>query len=335
VPCGARFFAFNEGRPELDTDRDWAHLLRPRRRFDQRPQEPTTRINDAIRVPQIRLIGADGEQIGIKSTDEALKYAWDMNLDLVEVAPDAKPPVCRVMDYSKYKYEQEQKAKLARKHQSTITIKEIKLRPKIDPHDYATKKGHVVRFLKNRDKVKVTIMFRGREMTHPDRGRQLLLKLADEVQDLGIVESAPLQDGRNMVMMLAPHKNAPVASPADAAPEPDSDAAAAPAPEGREREGRRSGPGRRHHVGDSDAEDENQTRRREAAAALCRRQADAPPRVQVAPARAQVGEAAAQEAPRHRRRRPGHERGAAPPRKAIGETDGTSQAQRSCEEEAP
>ena len=182
-------------------------------------------------MPQIRLIGADGEQIGIKSTDEALKYAWDMNLDLVEVAPDAKPPVCRVMDYSKYKYEQEQKAKLARKHQSTITIKEIKLRPKIDPHDYATKKGHVVRFLKNRDKVKVTIMFRGREMTHPDRGRQLLLKLADEVQELGIVESAPLQDGRNMVMMLAPHKNAPVAAPADAAPEPQSEATAAPAPE--------------------------------------------------------------------------------------------------------
>ncbi|HZI34383.1 MAG TPA: translation initiation factor IF-3 [Gaiellales bacterium] len=231
VPCGARFLRSTKGDPELDTDRDWAQLLRPRRRFDQRPQEPTTRINDAIRVPQIRLIGADGEQIGIKSTDEALKYAWDMNLDLVEVAPDAKPPVCRVMDYSKYKYEQEQKAKLARKHQSTITIKEIKLRPKIDPHDYATKKGHVVRFLKNRDKVKVTIMFRGREMTHPDRGRQLLLKLADEVQDLGIVESAPLQDGRNMVMMLAPHKNAPVASPADAAPEPDSDAVAAPAPE--------------------------------------------------------------------------------------------------------
>jgi translation initiation factor IF-3 len=112
-----------------------------------------------------------------------------------------------VMDYSKYKYEQEQKAKLARKHQSTITIKEIKLRPKIDPHDYATKKGHVIRFLKNRDKVKVTIMFRGREMTHPERGRVLLLRLAEEVQDLGIVESAPLQDGRNMVMMLAPHKN--------------------------------------------------------------------------------------------------------------------------------
>jgi translation initiation factor IF-3 len=196
-----------EGEIGLDTDRDWALDLRPRRRFDQRPQEPTTRINDAIRVPQVRLIGADGEQIGIKSTDEALKYAWDANLDLVEVAPDAKPPVCRVMDYSKYKYEQEQKAKLARKHQSTITIKEIKLRPKIDPHDYNTKKGHVIRFLKNRDKVKVTIMFRGREMTHPERGRVLLLRLAEEVQDLGIVESAPLQDGRNMVMMLAPHKN--------------------------------------------------------------------------------------------------------------------------------
>jgi translation initiation factor IF-3 len=193
--------------------------LRPRRRFDQRPQEPTTRINDAIRVPQVRLIGADGEQIGIKSTEEALKYAWDKNLDLVEVAPDAKPPVCRVMDYSKYKYEQEQKAKLARKHQSTITIKEIKLRPKIDPHDYATKKGHVVRFLKNRDKVKVTIMFRGREMTHPERGRTLLLKLAEEVEELGIVESAPLQDGRNMVMMLAPHKNAAVSQPATDAPE--------------------------------------------------------------------------------------------------------------------
>jgi len=207
------FLFATKGDPELDTDRDWAHLLRPRRRVDQRPQEPTTRINDAIRVPQVRLIGADGEQIGIKSTDEALKYAWDLNLDLVEVAPDAKPPVCRVMDYSKYKYEQEQKAKLARKHQSTITIKEIKLRPKIDPHDYATKKGHVVRFLRNRDKVKVTIMFRGREMTHPERGRQLLLKLADEVQDLGAVESAPLQDGRNMVMMLAPHKNAPAPQP--------------------------------------------------------------------------------------------------------------------------
>jgi len=188
--------------------------LRPRRQIDQRPAEPTTRINEAIRVPQVRLIDDDGSQIGIKSTDEAQKYAWDKNLDLVEVAPEARPPVCRVMDYSKYRYEQEQKAKLARKHQSTITIKEIKLRPKIGIGDYETKKGHVVRFLKSRAKVKVTIMFRGREMTHPERGRDLLLRLAEDVKDLGAIESQPLQDGRNMVMMLAPHK---AATPAPAA----------------------------------------------------------------------------------------------------------------------
>jgi translation initiation factor IF-3 len=192
--------------------------LRPRRQIDQRPAEPTTRINEAIRVPQVRLIDADGSQIGIKSTDEAQKYAWDKNLDLVEVAPEARPPVCRVMDYSKYRYEQEQKAKLARKHQSTITIKEIKLRPKIGIGDYETKKGHVVRFLKSRAKVKVTIMFRGREMTHPERGRDLLLRLAEDVKDLGAIESQPLQDGRNMVMMLAPHK-AVVPTPAAKADE--------------------------------------------------------------------------------------------------------------------
>jgi translation initiation factor IF-3 len=170
----------------------------------------------------VRLIDSDGAQIGVRSREEAMDYAWGKNLDLVEVAPDANPPVCRVMDYSKYKYEQEQKQKLARKHQSTITIKEIKLRPKIDPHDYATKKGHVVRFLKNRDKVKVTIMFRGREMTHPERGRTLLLRLADDVKELGTIESEPLQDGRNMVMMLAPVKEqkdqpVPGAKPAPAA----------------------------------------------------------------------------------------------------------------------
>ena len=180
--------------------------MRPRRQIDQRPQEPTVRINEAIRVPQVRLVDSDGTQIGIKPTDEALKYAWDRNLDLVEVAAEARPPVCRVMDYSKYKYEQEQKAKLARKHQSTITIKEIKLRPKIGIADYTTKRGHVERFLRNRDKVKVTIMFRGREMTHPERGRDLLLRLAEDVKELGVIESQPLQDGRNMVMMLGPVK---------------------------------------------------------------------------------------------------------------------------------
>ena len=176
-------------------------------------------------MPQVRLVDSDGTQIGIKPTEEAQKYAWDRHLDLVEVAPEARPPVCRVMDYSKYRYEQEQKAKLARKHQSTITIKEIKLRPKIGIADYGTKKGHVERFLRNRDKVKVTIMFRGREMTHPERGRDLLLRLADDVKDLGVIESQPLQDGRNMVMMLGPVKapQAPAATDAaedEAKPEP-------------------------------------------------------------------------------------------------------------------
>jgi translation initiation factor IF-3 len=176
-------------------------------------------------VPQVRLIDENGAQVGIKTTDDALKYAWDQNLDLVEVAPDARPPVCRVMDYSKYRYEQEQKAKLARKHQSTITIKEIKLRPKIGKGDYETKRGHVIRFLKNRAKVKVTIMFRGREMTHPERGRDLLLRLAEDVKDLGAIESQPLQDGRNMVMMLAPHKAVVAAKPQEP-PADQADAAA-------------------------------------------------------------------------------------------------------------
>lgn len=180
--------------------------MRPRRGYDRPPEEPRTRINEAIRVPQVRLIGADGEQIGVKDRDDALEFAWNQNLDLVEVAADARPPVCRVMDYSKYKYEQEQKAKLARKHQNVIVIKEIKLRPKVGVHDYETKKGHVVRFLKNHDKVKVTIMFRGREMTHPEKGRELLLRLAEDLKEIAVIESEPLQDGRNMVMMLAPSK---------------------------------------------------------------------------------------------------------------------------------
>ena len=180
--------------------------MRPRRGYDRPPEEPRTRINEAIRVPQVRLIGADGEQIGVKDRDDALEFAWNQNLDLVEVAADARPPVCREMDYSKYKYEQEQKAKLARKHQNVIVIKEIKLRPKVGVHDYETKKGHVVRFLKNHDKVKVTIMFRGREMTHPEKGRELLLRLAEDLKEIAVIESEPLQDGRNMVMMLAPSK---------------------------------------------------------------------------------------------------------------------------------
>jgi len=175
------------------------------------PPGPVTRINDAIRVEQVRLIDADGQNRGIVPTAEALRIATAADLDLVEVAPDARPPVCRIMDYGKWRYDQEQKAKQARKHQQTITIKEIKFRPKISSHDYETKKGHVVRFLRERDKVKVTIMFRGREVIHPELGERILNQLAEEVKDLGVVETRPNLDGRNMVMMLAPVK-APAAA---------------------------------------------------------------------------------------------------------------------------
>ena len=182
--------------------------MRPRRRFEQaRPAQDTTRINEAIRSSRVRLIDEKGEQLGIKTKDEALAYAASKDLDLVEVAAQADPPVCRVMDFGKWRYEQEQKAKQARKHQTQINVKEIKLRPKIGVHDYETKKGHVVRFLGQRAKVKVTIMFRGRETTHPERGRDLLMRLAEDVKELGQVESQPVLDGRNMVMVLAPHKN--------------------------------------------------------------------------------------------------------------------------------
>jgi translation initiation factor IF-3 len=177
------------------------------RRFDRRPPErDLTRTNERIRVPEVRLVGEDGKQIGVVKTTEALAYAQERDLDLVEVAPDARPPVCRVLDYSKYKYEQAQKQKAARKHQQQITIREIKFRPKIAQNDYDTKKGHVARFLRGKDKVKVTIMFRGREVTHPERGVALLDKLSGELAELAIVEQTPLQDGRNMTMMLAPSK---------------------------------------------------------------------------------------------------------------------------------
>ena len=157
-------------------------------------------------MPEIRLIDETGQQVGIMKTADALKIAQDRDLDLVEVAPEAKPPVCRILDYSKYKYEQAQKQKAARKHQTQINVREIKFRPKIAQHDYDTKKGHVLRFLNGRDKVKVTIMFRGREMAHPERGEQLLNRLADELGELAVVEQRPQQDGRNMVMMLAPSR---------------------------------------------------------------------------------------------------------------------------------
>ena len=177
------------------------------RRFDRRPPErDTTRINERIRVPEVRLIDDEGNQVGVLKTPDALAFAQERDLDLVEVAPEARPPVCRVLDYSKYKYEQAQKLKQARKHQQQITVREIKFRPKIAQHDYDTKKHHVERFLRHKDKVKVTIMFRGREVTHPERGTAILDRLAEELSELGVVEQRPMQEGRNMTMMMAPSK---------------------------------------------------------------------------------------------------------------------------------
>jgi len=166
-------------------------------------------------VPRVRLIDG-GRDLGVKTTDEAREYAYGKGLDLVEVAAQADPPVAKVMDYGKFRYEQEQKAKQARKNQTQIQVKEIKLRPKIGIHDYETKKGHVVRFLNQRAKVKVTIMFRGREREHPDRGRDLLMRLADDVREIGTIEAQPLLEGRNMTMVMGPTKNAGVKRDAEA-----------------------------------------------------------------------------------------------------------------------
>jgi len=178
-------------------------------RFDRSPPErDPTRINERIRVSEVRLIDEDGNQVGIVPTNEALALASERDLDLVEVAPDAKPPVARLLDYSKYKYELEQKAKQARKHQQQINVREIKLRPKIAQHDYETKRGHVERFLKQQDKVKVTIMFRGREQSHPERGRMILDRLLQDVSEIATMEQEPLQEGRNMTMLLAPSRGA-------------------------------------------------------------------------------------------------------------------------------
>lgn len=201
---------------------DWSPLSSTRRPFSffgggrpGRGSRPTTpggpistelRINDRIRVPEVRLVGPNGETVGIVRIEDALRLAQEADLDLVEVAPMARPPVCKLMDYGKFKYENAQKAREARRNQTNVVIKEMKLRPKIDQHDYETKKGHVVRFLKQGDKVKITIMFRGREQHRPELGLVLLNRLAEDVVDLGFVESSPKQDGRNMIMVLGPHK---------------------------------------------------------------------------------------------------------------------------------
>jgi translation initiation factor IF-3 len=193
------------GLQERASDREW---------LTGQTTEPTTggpistelRVNDRIRVPEVRLVGPNGEQVGIVRIDDALRLAQESDLDLVEVAPTARPPVCKLMDYGKFKYENAQKARETRRNQTNTVIKEMKLRPKIDAHDYETKKGHVVRFLKQGDKVKITIMFRGREQHRPELGFRLLQKLAEDVTELGFIESSPKQDGRNMIMVLGPHK---------------------------------------------------------------------------------------------------------------------------------
>jgi translation initiation factor IF-3 len=163
-------------------------------------------LNDRIRSPQVRLIGPDGDQIGLVPTQEALRRARELDLDLVEVAPQAQPPVCRIMDYGKFKYERDIRQKEARKKQARTELKEIKFRPKIDAHDYATKKGHVDRFVRGGHKVKVTIMFRGREMTHTELGRKILDRLVADLGELVTVESMPKQEGRNMIMVIAPNR---------------------------------------------------------------------------------------------------------------------------------
>ncbi len=157
-------------------------------------------------MPEVRLVGPNGEQVGIVRIEDALRLALEADLDLVEVAPMAKPPVCKLMDFGKFKYEAALKERESRRNQTHTVIKEMKLRPKIDQHDYETKKGHVVRFLKAGDKVKITIMFRGREQSRPELGLRLLAKLAEDVTELGFVEATPKQDGRNMIMVLAPHR---------------------------------------------------------------------------------------------------------------------------------
>ncbi|SIS23869.1 bacterial translation initiation factor 3 (bIF-3) [Williamsia sterculiae] len=172
------------------------------------PISTETRINERIRVPEVRLVGPNSEQVGIVRVEDALRLAYEADLDLVEVAPNARPPVCKIMDYGKFKYEAAQKQRESRRNQQMTVIKEQKLRPKIDDHDYETKKGHVIRFLEAGSKVKVTIMFRGREQSRPELGFRLLQRLGNDVGEFGYIETSAKQDGRNMTMVLAPHKGA-------------------------------------------------------------------------------------------------------------------------------
>ena len=162
------------------------------------------RINEEIRAREVRVIGSDGEQLGIMSGREAQQLAYEKHLDLVEIAPTAKPPVCRIMDYGKYRYEQQKREKESRKKQKTFDIKEVKLRPGIEEHDFNVKFKNAVRFLEDGDKVKVTIMFRGRELSHPELGEVLLNKMADQLKEMAVVERQPKLEGKNMIMIVAP-----------------------------------------------------------------------------------------------------------------------------------
>ena len=174
------------------------------RRRDIRPTPTGSPVNQDIRHPQVRVIDDEGEQMGVMPTEEAIAAAEDRDLDLVEVSPNADPPVCKIMDYGRYKYTLQKKANEAKKKQKIVELKEVKMRIKIEEHDYATKKKHAERFLLDGNKAKVTIMFRGREVTHPDLGRKLLDRMANELIQLGAVEQAPLLEGRNMTMVIAP-----------------------------------------------------------------------------------------------------------------------------------
>lgn len=201
------------------------------RRSDAPIATTDARINERIRAREVRLVGPDGDQIGVKPLPEALHIAREHDLDLVEVAPNANPPVCKIMDFGKFKYEQDVRRKESRRKATNVVIKEMKFRPKIDEHDYTTKTKHVERFLNEGSKVKITIMFRGREMAHPELGKKILDRIAEQVRDLATVESSPRVDGRNMVMVLAPAKKPEGRSrPAGSSQAPPPAPAPAPAP---------------------------------------------------------------------------------------------------------
>ena len=199
-----------QARRTFCISRQWTHATAPGERYRGPSTEVNaistleTRINEKIRAPRVRLVGVDGDQLGIFTTPDAQRIADDQGLDLVEVAPNADPPVCRIMDFSKWKYEEAIKAKKARKNQTTIQVKEIKFRPKIDVHDYETKKKHVIRFIESGAKVKVTIMFRGREMVHAERGLAILERLAEDLREIAHIENQPKLEGRNMFMLITP-----------------------------------------------------------------------------------------------------------------------------------